>query len=127
MFFEFSPSDLEKWNNLSLKQQKQLLEEQKVELSATIEIKIESHNQLLEEHKYYQVIDDRQMINGIMMDNINMGEIELSINTFDNSEELENIIVKLNEEKIVEIGMKPYQYIFKIKLLEIKYGRILEL
>lgn len=126
MFKEFDEVELEKWNGLSEEERKQYIEKDDVQLAINVDIKIESHGIVAEEHKYYHVFSQGILIHDIRVISINEQETVFSIKTF-NNEMPETFSVKTNEEKSIEVGYSPYKHIYKIKVSNITYGRVLEL
>lgn len=125
MFIEFDNNTLEEWNNLSDEEKKQKIAEDNVQIAVNVDIKIESHNKVLEEHKYYQVTSHLNLINDIIISSVSEQETTISIKNFNNEDEL--ITIKTDEESTIEIGPSPYKRIYRIKVSNVKYGRILEL
>ena len=127
MFIEFDSNTLEEWNRLSEAQQKQAIVEDEVQIAVNIDIKIESHQKIAEEHKYYQVTTYGRLINDITISSISEEETVLSVKTFKGNNDYVSISIKTNEEKTIEIGNIPYTSIYRIKVYDIKYGRVVEL
>ncbi len=124
MFVEFDSSALQEWNSLSIEQQQQRIANYDVQIAVDVEIKIERNQKIVEEHKYYHVTSDMRLINDMLISSINNEEVVFSIDMYNKS----NLIpVKLNEEKTIEIGFSPYNFTLKIKVCDMKYGRIVEL
>lgn len=128
MFVEFESDILEQWNNLSKEQKEKALKNDEVQIAVNVDIKIESHHKILEEHKYYQVINQSKLLNDVWISNVNEQETTFLIDTYKNNGEKELIYVKTNEEKTIEIGAhKLYTRIYRIKVTNIKYGNVVEL
>ena len=127
MFIEFDSNTLEKWNSLSKEEQKQAIVEDEVQIAVNVDIKIESHQKVLEEHKYYQAITYGRLINDITISSITEEETVLSIKTFKGNNESESISIKTDDEKMVEVGNSPYTSIYRIKVSNIKYVQVVEL
>ncbi len=128
MFIEFEHDILEQWNSLSNEEKEKALEEDEVQIAINVDIKVESHHKISEEHKYYQVTNQMRLINDILIFDINEQETTFSIKTFNGNDEPKLISIKTNEEKEIEVGMhKPYTSIYRIKVSDIKYGNIVEL
>lgn len=127
MFIEFDSNALKEWNSLPEEQKEQAIAEDEVQTAVNIDIKIESHQKLSEEHKYYQATTYGKLINDITISSINEEETVLSIKTFKGNNESESISIKTDEEKVVEVGNSPYTSIYRIKVSNIKYGQVVEL
>ncbi len=127
MFKEFDSSALEQWKSFSSDERKDALDKGEVQIAINIEIKIESHQKIYEEHKYYQVTTGFRLINDIIISSISEKETILSVKTFKSNNKPELISIKTNEEKVIENGSIPYNSIYKIKVSDITYGMILEL
>ncbi len=127
MFIEFDSNSLEEWNSLSEEQQKQAIAEDEVQIAVNVDIKIESHQKVSEEHKYYQATTYGRLINDITISSITEEETVLSIKTFKSNSDSESISIKTDDEKVVEVGNSPYTSIYRIKVSNIKYGQVVEL
>jgi len=129
MFIEFDADTLKQWNSLSLEQRKHALLNDEVQMAVDIDIKIERNQKLIEEHKYYQVITygKCKLISDILVSKITENEIIFSINTSEENKEYDSISIKLNEEKIIEIGNVPYSRIYRINVSNPAYGQAVEL
>ena len=127
MFKEFDYNALEKWNNLTEEEKMKAIEEDKVQIAVDIEIAIESHNKILEEHKYYQVCSygNIELINGIVVLKSTPQETIFKMNI--NNNDSNAFTIKTGEEKVIEIGKTPYTTIYRIKVSKIRYGKALEL
>ena len=125
MFKEFESSTLEQWNSLTEEQRNKAINEGDVQVAVDIEIKVESHQRIVEEHKYYQVCSygNYRLINNIIVLKITEKETFFSIN----NDSANNVSIKTNEEKEFEIGKSPYATKYRIKVSNIKYGQALEL
>ena len=126
MFKEFDYNALEKWNNLTEEEKMKAIEEDKVQIAVDIEITIESHHKIVEEHKYYQVCSygNVELINGIVVLKSTPQEtiFKMNINNDSNA-----FTIKTGEEKEIEIGQTPYTSIYRIRVSNIRYGQALEL
>lgn len=125
MFKEFDSSTLEQWNSLTEEQRNKAINEGDVQVAVDIEIKVESHQRIVEEHKYYQVCSygNYRLINNIIVLKATEKETFFSIN----NDSANNVSIKTNEEKEFEIGKSPYTTKYRIKVSNIKYGQALEL
>ena len=126
MFKEFDPNSLEQWNNLTENERIKAIEDDEVQLAVDIEITIESHHKIVEEHKYYQVCSygNVELINGIVVLKSTPQEtiFKMNINNDSNA-----FTIKTGEEKVIEIGQTPYTAIYRIRVSNIRYGQALEL
>ena len=126
MFKEFDPNALEQWNNLTEAERIKAIEEDEVQIAVDIEITIESHHKIVEEHKYYQVCSygNVELINGIVVLKSTPQEtiFKMNINNDSNA-----FTIKTCEEKEIEIGQTPYTSIYRIRVSNIRYGQALEL
>lgn len=126
MFKEFDPNSLEQWNNLTENERIKAIEDDEVQLAVDIEITIESHHKIVEEHKYYQVCSygNVELINGIVVLKSTPQEtiFKMNINNDSNA-----FTIKTGEEKEIEIGQTPYTSIYRIRVSNIRYGQALEL
>ena len=126
MFKEFDPNALEQWNNLTEAERIKAIEDDEVQLAVDIEITIESHHKIVEEHKYYQVCSygNVELINGIVVLKSTPQEtiFKMNINNDSNA-----FTIKTGEEKEIEIGQTPYTSIYRIRVSNIRYGQALEL
>lgn len=122
MFKELDLSELEQWNNFTEEQKNKAINEDEIQVAVDIEIKVESHQKIVEEHKYYQVCSygNYRLINSIIVVKTTDKETVFSIND-------DSISVKTGEEKEFEIGKNPYSTRYIIKVSNVKFGRILEL
>lgn len=125
MFKEFDSSTLEQWNSLTKEQRNKAINEGDVQVAVDIEIKVESHQRIVEEHKYYQVCSygNYRLINNIIVLKATEKETFFSIN----NDSANSVSIKTNEEKEFEIGKSPYTTKYRIKVSNIKYGQALEL
>lgn len=127
MFREFNEEKMSKWNGLSLVQQRELLDDEEVELAVTLEIKIEKCGRTIEEHKYYQVTNHTKLLNEFTITDIKEEETVISLKTSNEKNNYELISLKPNEEKIIKLGISPYTFFYKIKITDIKYGKVFSL
>jgi len=129
MFIEFNPNELEKWNDLSEEQKARLIDADEVQLVIDIDIKIENHKKISEEHKYYQVFTygNCKLINDIVVSKITEKETLLYINMGNGNDEPTSLLVKNNEQKSIQIGNKSSSSIYNIYIHNVKFGRVLEL
>ena len=126
MFKEFDPNSLEQWNNLTENERIKAIEDDEVQLAVDIEITIESHHKIVEEHKYYQVCSygNVELINGIVVLKSTPQETIFKMNINNDSN---TFTIKTGEEKEIEIGQTPYTSIYRIRVSNIRYGQALEL
>ena len=126
MFKEFDPNALEQWNNLTENERIKAIEDDEVQIAVDIEITIESHHKIVEEHKYYQVCSygNVELINGIVVLKSTPQEtiFKMNINNDSNA-----FTIKTGEEKEIETGQTPYTSIYRIRVSNIRYGQVLEL
>lgn len=125
MFVEFDSDTLREWNGLTEEEKERSILNDEVQVAVDVAITIENNNRVVEEHKYYQVCNNTKLINNISILKISVEETTFSINTHDDSKRL--IAVKLEEERNIDIGNIPYLNVYKIKVSNIKYGKIVEL
>lgn len=125
MFKEFDLSTLEQWDSLTEEQRTKAIIEDDVQVAVDIDIKVESHQRIIEEHKYYQVCSsgNYRLINNITIFKITEKEIIFSIPNFCDN----NVSIKIDEEKEFEIGQSPYMIKYRIRVSNVKYGSVLEL
>ncbi len=127
MFKEFDDNGMEKWNNLTESERIKAIEEDIVQIAVDIEITIESHNKIVEEHKYYQVCSygNIELINGIVVLKSTPQETMFKMNI--NNNDSKDFTIKTGEEKEIEIGQTTYRTIYRIKVSKIRYGKALDL
>ena len=127
MFKEFDPNALEQWNNLTEAERIKAIEKDEVQIAVDVEITIESHHKIVEEHKYYQVCSygNVELINGIVVLKSTSQETTFKMNI--NNDNTNTFSIKIGEEKVIELGQTPYRTIYRIRVLNIRYGQALEL
>ena len=127
MFKEFDSNVLEQWNNLTEDEKIKAIENDEVQIAVDIEITIENHHKIVEEHKYYQVCSygNTELINGIFVLKSTPQETNFKINI--NGDNSSTFTIKTGEEKEIEIGQTPYTSIYRIRVSNIRYGQALEL
>ena len=127
MFKEFNDEEMSKWNNLSDVQQREILSEGEIQLAVTLEIKLERNGKITEEHKFYQVPNHTKLLNNITIADIKEEEATMSLQTPNQNSNYELITLKPNEEKVIKLGVSPYIMTYKIKIADIKYGKVFSL
>ena len=127
MFKEFNDEEMRKWNNLSDVQQREILSEGEIQLAVTLEIKLERNGKITEEHKFYQVPNHTKLLNNITIADIKEEEATMSLQTPNKNSNYELITLKPNEEKVIKLGVSPYIMTYKIKIADIKYGKVFSL
>jgi len=125
MFVEFDSVTLKEWNKLPAEEKEKAILNNEIQIAADICIEIWDHNKIFEKHEYFQACDSHKLINDIIVLKITDQGVDFSIKTNEDSKNL--VTIKPNVDKIIEIGTKPYLNIYKIKVSNIKYGKIVEL
>ena len=133
MFVEFKPDALAKWNQLSQDERAKAISEGRVDITVTVEIKVEAHNQVLEEHKFYHVSQYAELLDGLFtVANITDQEATFYIGNEDEGEDVEDdtsmlVSVKVGEEKSTQVGSTPYITTYTVSVYDVSYGQVVEL
>ncbi len=128
MFIEFEPEILERWNHLSDDERQRAISEGDVDIAATVEIILEAHGEIDQEHKYYHVTRYSKLLGGdITINSITEQEIIFYFKNAREDGESERFSVKIGEEKLIQVGRAPYVTTYKIKAYNLSYGQIMEL
>ena len=103
---------------------KKKINNKNVQIAVDVEIKVESHNKYVEEHKFYR---GACFVDWNLIDNVNiLGSTEnesfFSINGID-----DKVSIKTNETKEFEVGKPPFVGKYIIKVSNVTYGFLLDL